>query len=140
MSKKKGNKTSLPVEVRSRDGKRDKKPIKTKQLNIRNKEVDRMAKQTPNFEWLGMEVNREISREAKNPSDRQLYRAASEVNKQNIANSPSEQEFYNWVKRVERNDREQALRRKEKHANKPYKKKKEKKAYSNTTRKAKYKD
>ena len=103
----KGNKTfgkfkgSLPVEVRSRDGKR--KDLATKQLNIRNKEVDRKAKQTPNFEWLGMEVNQKLSRKAKLPIDRQLYRAASKVNKQNIANSPSEQEFYNWVKRVESN-------------------------------------
>lgn len=128
----KGNKTfgkpkgSLPVEVRSRDGKR--KDLATKQLNIRNKEVDRRAKQTSNFEWLGMEVNRELSRETKNPSDRRLYRAASKVNEQNIANSPSEQEFYNWVKRVERNDPyKKALRRKEQHANKPYKKKNKKK-------------
>ena len=100
----KGNNTfgklkgSLPVEVRSRDGKR--KKTETEFMNIRNREVDRMASSGRGGQFISMEVNQEFAKKAKSPTERQQHRAAAAVNKQNIAKSPYEQGMAKKIKNI----------------------------------------
>jgi len=105
----KGNKTfgkfkgSLPVEVRSRDGKR--KDLATRQLNTRNKTVDRYADTVRGGQFISMEVNQDFAKKYatgpyKHPMERQQHRAAAAVNKQNLAKSPYEQKMAKKIKDI----------------------------------------